>query len=102
MAGSMKNSRQSVVCRKFLIERLAHGLIFLAGCLASVFVHAEPLPDPTRPPDSILEPVVEGSKAQGAQSSGLHVIIIGRQRRTDRYRRSDGGAGRISRRCQTC
>jgi MSHA biogenesis protein MshK len=55
-----------------------------ACCLlvsASFPVHAEDLPDPTRPPASIFAPVGVGSEARDNQSSGLHTIIISGIRR---------------------
>ena len=42
-------------------------------------VHAEDLPDPTRPPASIFVPA--GSEARDNQASGLHAIIISGIRR---------------------
>jgi len=47
-------------------------------------VHAEDLPDPTRPPASIFAPAAKtgiGRKAVAKSSSGLHSIIISETRR---------------------
>lgn len=57
----------------------------LSGCLLiSVLgpLHAEDLPDPTRPPASIFAPVA-GARQQATenQSSGLHSVIISETRR---------------------
>lgn len=54
--------------------------------LSAVFfpVHAEDLPDPTRPPTSIFAPAANtgiGLKAAGNSSSGLRSIIISETRR---------------------
>jgi MSHA biogenesis protein MshK len=44
-------------------------------------VHADDLPDPTRPPASIFAPVAAGREATVNHSSGLHTIIISDTRR---------------------
>jgi MSHA biogenesis protein MshK len=54
--------------------------------LISIFspLHAEDLPDPTRPPASIFAPAAGAGSGRGAtenQSSGLHTIIISETRR---------------------
>lgn len=83
MADGMKISHRSLAVSVKSPSEIVARLLVLAGCcLASMSVYAEQLADPTRPPDSILAPVVEGGKGQALQSSGLHVIIIGKQRRT--------------------
>lgn len=79
MAGRMKMKRPAVAAA----QRWA-----VTSCclLISVFtpLHAEDLPDPTRPPASIFAPAAEavaGRETTENQSSGLRTIIISETRR---------------------
>lgn len=79
MAGRMKMKRPNVAAA----QRWA-----VSSCCLLISVltplHAEDLPDPTRPPASIFAPAGGAGSGRGAaefQSSGLHTIIISDTRR---------------------
>jgi MSHA biogenesis protein MshK len=77
MAGRMTVRRQHVVAAL----RYAASVLFLPISFVSP-LHAEDLPDPTRPPASIFAPAAgAGREATENQSTGLHSIIISATRR---------------------
>jgi hypothetical protein len=77
MAGRMTVRRQHVAAAL----RYAASVLFLPVSFASP-LHAEDLPDPTRPPASIFAPAAgTGREATENLSTGLHSIIISATRR---------------------
>jgi MSHA biogenesis protein MshK len=79
MAGSMMTSRLGNAAA----PRWA-AAVFSFLILALSPLHAENLPDPTRPPSGIFAPASGAGTARGAtayHSSGLHLVIISKTRR---------------------
>ncbi len=56
-------------------------LLSVSALLFAVCSFADELPDPTRPPVSIAEPVVEAGVAAVIPPAGLQSILIGKHRR---------------------